>query len=81
MVPGWVADLEPGDVLYVPAFAWHQVHNFSPSIAVGYRWASARLGWRTSPVQTFLVLTCSNPSLRQAKGHKDLPTLLDAIDY
>jgi lysine-specific demethylase 8 len=80
-VPGWIADLEPGDVLYVPAFAWHQVHNFSPSIAVGYRWASARLGWRASPVQTLLVLSCTNPSLRQAKGHKDLPTLLDAIDY
>ncbi len=80
-VPGWIADLEPGDVLYVPAFAWHQVHNFSATIAVGYRWASVRLGWRTSPVQTILVATCTNPSLRQAKGHKDLPTLLDAIDY
>ena len=45
-VPGWIADLEPGDVLYVPAFAWHQVHNYSPTIAVGYRWAKARLGWR-----------------------------------
>ena len=80
-VPGWIADLEPGDVLYVPAFAWHQVHNFSPTMAVGYRWASARLGWRTSPVQTTLVVTCTNPSLFAAKGHKDLPTLLDAIDY
>ena len=80
-VPGWVAELEPGDVLYVPAFAWHQVHNHSASIAVGYRWASVPMGWRTSPIQTFLVATCSNPSLRQAKGHRDLPTLLDAIDY
>jgi len=80
-VPGWIADLEPGDVLFVPAFAWHQVHNFTPTMAVGYRWASLRYGWRNSPIQTLLVLTCSNPSLFAAKGHKDLPTLLDAIDY
>lgn len=80
-VPGWIAELEGGDVLYVPAFAWHQVHNETATIATGYRWARLNLGWRASPVQTFLVLTCSNPSLFEAKGHRDLPTLLDAIDY
>ena len=80
-VPGWIADLKPGDVLYVPAFAWHQVHNPTATIAVGYRWAKLGLGWRASPVQTVLVLTCSNPSLLRARGHKDLPSLLDAVDY
>lgn len=79
--PGWIADLRPGDVLYVPSFAWHQVHNYSPTLAVGYRWADVGLGWRASPLQTLLVATCSNPPLWKAKGHKDLPTLLDAIDY
>jgi hypothetical protein len=80
-VPGWIADLEPGDVLYVPAFAWHQVHNPTATVAVGYRWAKLGLGWRASPIQTLLVLTCSNPSLLKARGHKDLPSLLDAVDY
>jgi lysine-specific demethylase 8 len=79
--PGWVADLEPGDVLYVPSFAWHQVHNFTPTLAVGYRWVDPRLGWRASPIQTLLAVTCSNPPVWKAKGHKDLPSLLDAIDY
>lgn len=80
-VPGWTADLEPGDVLYVPSFAWHQVYNPTATMAVGYRWAKLGLGWRASPLQTVLVLTCSNPSLLKARGHKDLPSLLDAVDY
>ena len=80
-VPGWIADLEPGDVLYVPSFAWHQVYNPTATIAVGYRWAKFGLGWRASPLQTLLVLTCSNPSLFKARSHKDLPSLLDAVDY
>ena len=42
VAPGWVADLEPGDILYVPPFAWHQVHNASPTIAVGGR---IRISW------------------------------------
>ena len=79
--PGWIADLEAGDVLFVPAFAWHQVHNFTPTIAVGYRWMKLGLGWRNSKIQTILAATCSNPPVWKAKGHKDLPTLLDAIDY
>lgn len=80
-VPGWIADLEPGDVLYVPSFAWHQVYNPTATIAVGYRWATLGLGWRASRIQTLLVLTCSNPSLLRARSHKDLPSLLDAVDY
>ena len=80
-VPGWVADLEPGDVLFVPAFAWHQVHNETATIASGYRWMDPKLGWRNSPLKTFLAATCTNPPLWKAKGHRDLPTLLDAIDY
>jgi hypothetical protein len=80
-VPGWIADLEPGDVLYVPSFAWHQIYNPTATIAVGYRWAKLGLGWRASALMTLLVLTCSNPSLMRARGHKDLPSLLDAVDY
>ncbi|MFM8899377.1 MAG: cupin-like domain-containing protein [Burkholderiales bacterium] len=30
-----VVDLEPGDVLYVPAHWWHEVHNLSASILFG----------------------------------------------
>lgn len=31
----WVVDLEPGDVLYVPARWWHEVLNHTPSILLG----------------------------------------------
>ncbi|MBI38932.1 MAG: hypothetical protein CMF59_04985 [Leptospiraceae bacterium] len=79
--PGWYADLNPGDILFVPSFAWHQVHNKTASIAVGYRWMSLKQGWRASWIQTLLAATCSNPPLWRAKDHKDLPTLLDSIDY
>ncbi|HBS04631.1 MAG TPA: hypothetical protein DEA96_06690, partial [Leptospiraceae bacterium] len=79
--PGWYADLGPGDVLFVPSFAWHQVHNKTASIAVGYRWMSLKQGWRASWIQTLLAATCSNPPLWKAKDHKDLPSLLDSIDY
>jgi len=52
-----------------------------PNLTIISCWADVKLGWRASKIKTFLVATCSNPSLRQAKGHRDLPTLLDAIDY
>jgi hypothetical protein len=50
-------------------------------MAVGYRWAKLGLGWRASPIQAFLMLTCSDPSLLRARCHKDLLNLLDAVDY
>jgi hypothetical protein len=81
VAPGWVVDLEPGDILYVPPFAWHQVHNTSPTIAVGYRWMDVRQALQVSKVQTFVAATCTNPAPWKAKGHKDLPSLLDSIDY
>lgn len=79
--PGWVVDLEPGDILYVPPFAWHQVHNHSASLAVGYRWMNVRMGLKASVLQTVLAATGTNPPPWRAKGHRDLPTLLDAVDY
>ncbi|MEP6706789.1 MAG: cupin-like domain-containing protein [Pyrinomonadaceae bacterium] len=40
--------LEPGEVLYLPAFWWHQVQSLETSISISWFWRvrlSQRLGW------------------------------------
>jgi len=81
VAPGWYTDLDPGDILWIPAFAWHQVHNHTATIAAGYRWQDFRLGWRTSKIQTLLAATCTNPAPWKAATEKDLPKLFDEIGY
>lgn len=36
--PLWRADLEPGDLLYIPSMWWHQARSLSASIAVNLWW-------------------------------------------
>ncbi len=71
----------PGDVLYVPAFAWHQVHNLSDNVGAGYRWFDVRQGLRTSLTQTAIVATATNPPPWRAYRYRELPELFDAHDY
>lgn len=80
-LPGWTALLEPGDVLYVPPFAWHQVNNLTPTIAFGYRWTRVPDALKASVTQTLLAATATNPRPGKAFGHLELPELLDAHDY
>ena len=35
--------LEPGEILYIPPFWWHQVHSVDAAILMNYTW---RLSWR-----------------------------------
>lgn len=60
-VPGWVADLEPGDILFIPAFAWHQVDSPEPTLAISHRWRKLKLAWRNSRTQTLLTATSTSP--------------------
>lgn len=80
-IPGWTGVLEPGDVLWVPSFAWHQVANLTATVAVGYRWMSTWQGLRASWLQALIAATSTNPAPWRARGHKDLPELLDSIEY
>lgn len=54
--------LEPGDVLWFPAFAWHYVENLSVSIGVAYKYAHIGSAWRSSPMLTALFFMATRPN-------------------
>lgn len=45
-----VAELDPGDVLYVPRWWWHAAENLTPSLALSYRTDSLWSGLLNTPV-------------------------------
>lgn len=55
--------LNPGDVLWVPPYTWHQVSNQSDAIGVGYKYTSFSAAWRSSPLLTTLNVFSVNPPL------------------
>ena len=50
---GWEAEIEPGDVLYLPAYTWHAVENLEPSISVNLLWYRAMRSLRALPLAFF----------------------------
>jgi hypothetical protein len=44
----FVADLEPGDLLYIPAMWWHQARTITTSMSINLWWAN---GWRFGVVR------------------------------
>lgn len=65
-VRGWVAELEPGDVLYNPPFFWHQVRNQGRSVGVGFRYYDPAAMLRASAVQTALTALAVEPPVWRA---------------
>jgi [protein]-arginine 3-hydroxylase / protease len=39
-------DLDPGDVLFIPSWWWHQTRGYGLSIAVNFFWADGMLAWK-----------------------------------
>ena len=76
-LPVYDAILNPGDVLFNPAFYWHQVRNLSDAIGVGYRWTSMRQALRISKVQSLITTTATNPSVWSLRHQTDFPTVVD----
>lgn len=65
------AVLNPGDILFNPAFNWHYVENPVDSIGVGFRWADMGAMIKSSPLMTFLYLCSTNPPLLYSVIHSD----------
>ena len=59
----YIAILEPGDVLYVPPFFWHEVENLTDTIAVGYRFSSLRAALHASVAFLAVRLFSMNPPI------------------
>ncbi len=59
-------ELEPGDVLFNPAYMWHDVLNRSDSVGVSVRWLSPGVHFRASWVMQLLNLFAVNPPLWRA---------------
>lgn len=55
--------LEPGDMLYVPGYTWHQVTNLSHSIGCGVRWMSPQTSFKHDPLKAIMALFSTNPSI------------------
>jgi Cupin-like domain len=61
--PAYEVVLDPGDVLYVPPFAWHYVENLTTTIAVAYRFFSIRHALASSRAMTIMKLLATRPSI------------------
>lgn len=58
--------LEPGDILFNPAYMWHDVYNLDDSIGVSVRWLSLGVHWRAAWVPQLLNTFATNPPIWRA---------------
>ena len=66
----WECTLEPGDVLFNPPFWWHQVHNLTASIGVGFRWFDLVDNLSSNLTGTALTMMATNPPIWTATKHR-----------
>jgi hypothetical protein len=58
--------LHAGDVVWFPAYCWHQVENVTESIGVAYKWFHIQSALRASRMLTSLFFCSTNPTLFQS---------------
>jgi hypothetical protein len=57
------AELNPGDILWLPPYYWHCVQNPTDSIGVSYRWLPPLYGFTVAPLYLFLDFLATDPPL------------------
>lgn len=62
-IDGYRVVLEPGDILYNPAYWWHTILNHSDSIGVGYRWLPPIHCYKKHPFYFTLDMLTTKPPL------------------
>lgn len=72
----YIAHLKPGDVMYVPPHVWHQVENLTDSIAVGYRFSSAKAALKSSVIFSLIRVFSTNPPVWQTRRYGKIDTNL-----
>lgn len=63
-IRGYVVDLHPGDVFYMPPFFWHSVEYLEDAISIGCFWSEIKTVFK-HPLLSFMILTARNPSILQ----------------
>lgn len=58
--------LEPGDVLWIPPFVWHEVENLTDSIGVAYKFANIPAALKSTKLLTSLFFLATKPNLISA---------------
>lgn len=58
--------LEPGDVLWIPPFVWHEVDNLTDSIGVAYKFANLPAAFRSTRKLSTLFFLSTRPTLFSA---------------
>lgn len=78
-IQGWEAQVEEGDVLYLPPFFWHYAENKADSISIESKWADIPMLFQR-PFLSGVVLSATRPSvLHHFKGRRD-PSVLPPAD-
>jgi len=61
-IRGYVVDLHPGDVFYMPPFFWHAVEYLEDAISIGCFWSEVKTLFQ-HPFLSLMILTSRNPSI------------------
>ena len=69
-MPYYEVTLRPGDMLFNPAFFWHDVINLNPSIGLGFRWFNPIDIVKLDLTKTLLTVCAFNPPFWKTRPYR-----------
>ena len=69
--------IDPGDILYIPGYTWHQVSNVTDSIGCGMRWFSPETSFRHDRLKSIMMYFSTNPSVFNPKKYLEAGGIFD----